>query len=99
MLRSIELAYQTSTVDTFGRPLQGVLERPDPGAKALGYYLLPLRGKVGLASEVTLQGSDRLGLASEAALHEKTACSRYFSEQAGTVKDAAIKPEGLLTGD
>ena len=79
--------------------MQGVLERPDPGAKALGYYLLPLRGKVGLASEVTLQGSDRLGLASEAALHEKTACSRYFSEQAGKVNDTRIEPDGLQTGD
>jgi hypothetical protein len=57
--------------DTFGRPFQGVLERPDPRAKALDYSLLPLRGKVGLASE--------------AALHEKTACSRYFNEQAGEV--------------
>jgi hypothetical protein len=59
-------------VDIFGRSFQGVLERPDPRAKALDCYLLPLRGKVGLASEATL--------------HEKNACSRYFSEQAGTVK-------------
>jgi hypothetical protein len=42
--------------------------------EALGYDLLALRGKVGLASE--------------AALHEKTACSRYFDEQAGKVNDA-----------
>jgi hypothetical protein len=53
---------------------------------------------LGLASEATLHGSDRFGLAlvlhspaqpddggSEAALHEKTACSRYFGEQAGKV--------------
>jgi hypothetical protein len=58
-------------VDTFGRPVQGALERPATRIKALGYYLLPLRGKVGLTSE--------------AALHEKTACSRYFSGQAGKV--------------
>jgi hypothetical protein len=36
-------------VDTFGRPVQGALERPATRIKALGYYLLPLRGKVGLA--------------------------------------------------
>src|ERR1700758_3555001 len=48
-----------------------------PAFKILSCSVWPLRGKVGLASE--------------AARHEKTACSRYFSAQAAKVNDAAIK--------
>jgi len=33
----------------------------------------------------------KVGLASEAALREKTACSRFFSEQAGNVNDLDIE--------
>ena len=47
----------------------------------------------------THTGSDRFGLASEAALHEKAACSRYFSEQAGKVNESVNKIDALRSWD